>query len=188
MNIQIIDNGTSFITELTGLCRNFGDVAISSYDDNLDISNIDLLILSGGHNYPVLYDPSRYKREIALIDSYKGPIIGICLGFEIIAYWDGGKLERLSVGTRGIRNVRVITENILFENSQEFRVYESHRWSVRDTIKMETLAISDDGVEVIKHPTRPIIGFQFHPEQVSAGMDGRQLFLDAVRDLRMNHT
>ena len=175
MKILLVDNGSSYIGQLAALCRKFGKVRIS-FMGQLENSSADLLVLSGGHQYAVVPHPAEFTSELALIRNFDGPIIGICLGFELLAYADGGELVRLDRTVHGVRQIHVVKPDPIFANHQQFQVSEAHRWAVKSVRQFEVLATSPTGVEVVRHPARPIYGFQFHPEQVAGGADGRRLF------------
>lgn len=59
----------------------------------------------------------------------------------------------------------------------ELSVYESHRWGITDLPnELEELARSKDGIEIFRHKTRPVYGFQFHPEAGVAPEESRRVF------------
>lgn len=180
MNIQIIDNGTSFLDQLVSLSGEFGNVDVVNFGEVDQHTNADMLILSGGHSLPVLGHEAEFANELGLIDVFSGPIIGICLGHELIVHWDGGELQKASAREHGMREINVIHEDPVFAGEQRFNVYESHRWSVKSTQNLTPLAESDTGIEVVRHPDRLIYGFQFHPEQIGGAADGSQLFKRAI--------
>jgi GMP synthase-like glutamine amidotransferase len=182
MKILVVDNGSSYIGQLSALCRTFGKVQISVMGQ-VENAVADLLVLSGGHQYAVIPHPAEFTRELALIRNFNGPIIGICLGFELLAFADGGELVRLEREVQGIRQVQIVGHDSVFGPQKRFRVYEAHRWAVKSTRQLEVLATSPSGIEVVRHPSRPVYGFQFHPEQITGGTDGRNLFVKAVHFL-----
>ncbi len=99
MKILIIDNGTRFLPKLVGFAKNSGhnDVKIAKRNLilNQDVANSDLIILSGSPSNPVALHPDAYQDEIELVRKTDKPVLGICMGFEIIAYAYGSDLERL---------------------------------------------------------------------------------------------
>lgn len=166
MKTYVIDNGSTYISELmTSLQKR--EPQLIGYDslDYTKIKDEDLVILSGGHGFPVLWHDQEYKNEISLIQNHRGPIIGICLGFELISHVFGSHLHQLSERRKGVVAISPVTDNTIVTNDQEFNVFVNHNWSVQKLKKpLIALAHSSDGVEVMRHASRPIYGMQFHPE------------------------
>lgn len=184
MKILLVDNGTRFLGRLTSLSEKFGDVVIRSFGEVRPTIKADMLILSGGHALPVRGHTAEFKNELELISTFTGPIIGVCLGHEILAHWDNSQLERLPFKERGIRDIEIVEHDPVFGSQGTLQVYESHRWAVKSTNNFMPLAKSETGIEVIRHNTKPIYGFQFHPEQLIGGIDGKAIFERAVIKLR----
>lgn len=167
MKTLIINNHTKYINELSSI---FSDVDIIS-KENLtkiyDVSNYDLIVLSGGLNVPtVLRHPEEYKCEIELIKNTNIPIIGICLGLEIITVAFNGELQELPEEHRGLIKLQIINSDLEKAlGSSTLEVTESHRISIKQMPHhFISYAQSEHGIEIIKHKDKPIIGFQFHPE------------------------
>lgn len=170
MKTYVIDNGSKYINELLQSLIEQEPILVN-YDNigQNEISENDLVILSGGHGYLILWHDNEYRNEISIIENHSGPIIGICLGFELISHVFGSHLHQLKERRKGIVIIKPTIENSIVEDEQSYSVYENHNWSVEKlNMPLVALARSLDGVEVLKHATRPIYGMQFHPE----GKDG----------------
>lgn len=167
MKILLIDNDTLYIKNLKRALVNYS-FKISSYDNiNLkEVNKFDKIILSGGHGKSIVNNPEKYSKEIYLIRNFKKPILGICLGFELIAYAYGEKLEILKKRMKGIRSIRKIANSPILSGLNKFKVYENHRWSVKKLKFLRSIAKSKSEVEILKHPKKKIYGAQFHPEMV----------------------
>jgi GMP synthase (glutamine-hydrolysing) len=95
------------------------------------------------------------------------PILGICLGHQLIAKAYGGQ-----IGAAGVESYAKIKINILDENDilkgfgESADVWASHKDEVcKPPENFKVLASSSIcGVEAMKHETKPIYGIQFHPE------------------------
>jgi GMP synthase (glutamine-hydrolysing) len=119
------------------------------------------LILGGGPSIERSGNSHSYVKEIDC------PILGICLGHQIIAHAFGGK-----IGAAGIESYAKIRINILDENDilkgfgKTADVWASHKDEVcKPPQNFKVLASSEIcGVEAMKHNTQPIYGIQFHPE------------------------
>lgn len=167
MKILIIDNHTKYIKELSSL---FSDVTILNKENltkDFDITNYDLLVFSGGSNIPtVLRHPEKYIFEIDLVKRSNIPVIGICLGIEIICEAYGGELQELSKEHKGSVKIKVEDEELKDKlSSDEIEVIEGHQIGIKTLPEnFISCAYSEHGIEIIKHKEKPIIGFQFHPE------------------------
>ena len=143
---------------------------IKGIDEEISIVDYDLIILSGGRQHEVLNHEEFYKNELALVRSIRedGPrLLGICLGFELIAHTFGSTLELLNPKEPQNVEVRVIRDDPIFKNISHMTTFESHRWRVHNLSgDLIPLADSDYGIEAVRHKTLPLYGFQFHPEVV----------------------
>jgi GMP synthase-like glutamine amidotransferase len=178
MHILVVDNGTKHLARLRKLLKAHR-VTVWRYSRIriAELSKFDAVILSGGKTFPVLGYESRLKNELALIHSFRKPILGICFGFELIAHAFGSTLKRLKVKERGILTIRVTRPNSFFGRDKRVRVFEGHRWVVQNPGKqLRVLAVSKDGIEAIQHNTRPIVGVQFHPEMFTNKKRGAAFF------------
>lgn len=167
MKILLVDNHSKHKDEILSLFND--DVIVETQEQigALDDLLYDLIILSGGSNTPsVLYNPDSYEKEYLLIKNTSTPILGICLGNEIITKSFGGTLQDFGKINRGEVSVEIIDKNlkeIVKENP--FQVYEAHEVGIKEMPNDFLIcAHSKHGPEIIKHKTKPIIGIQFHPE------------------------
>lgn len=186
MKVLLIDNGTTLLEKLCTLIP--GDEIVHRPNDIKisDSKNFDLIILSGSKDLTVKYDQEYFKKEIELIKISKIPLIGICLGCELIATAFGGTIKRLDERHSGIRDITAVSDNkiLALEKGESYKVYEGHRWII-DTApqNFDVLATSDEGPEIIKHNTLPIWGFQFHPENLTDQTEGDEIFLNLFSKL-----
>lgn len=173
MKTLIVNNHTKHIQELSSL---FPNSSIIKKEDlkNTNITDYDLVVISGGSNVPtVLRHPEQYINEILLIKNTNIPILGICLGSELITYTYGGELKELPEEHNGEVIIKIKDLSLLNTiGTLEFYAQEGHRIGVKTLPKnFISCAYSDHGIEIFKHTSKPIIGLQFHPEiQRSAEM------------------
>jgi GMP synthase-like glutamine amidotransferase len=170
MKILVIDNATKHLDELKAwltnmittaeiTVRGFGEVSVD------DCASFDLVVLSGGSMLSVAGHEKEYAREIDVVLHAEKPILGICLGFELIAAAYGGTLFKMGEKRRGEIEISLVQGDPLTAGIDSLRVHEAHCWVVTDAgTKLKVLGRSQDGIEIIRHATKPIFGFQFHPE------------------------
>ncbi|MFW9772660.1 MAG: glutamine-hydrolyzing carbamoyl-phosphate synthase small subunit [Candidatus Thorarchaeota archaeon] len=103
------------------------------------------------------------------------PIMGICLGNQIIGLAAGGVSYKLKYGHRG-GNKTVINS----ETKQCYITSQNHGFCVKDFrdggFKEFLRNIDDDSNEGLIHESKPIIAVQFHPEASPGPLDSLYLF------------
>lgn len=178
MKILVIDNGTSYLPQLKNLLSSASFQVIKHFEiDPINVENCDAVVLSGGRDFSVKGSENRLRKEIDLVKNSKKPIFGICFGFQVVAHTFGAKLEPMQNKVRGILDIQVIEPDEIFLNIPNFQVFGSHRWVVKEpTDDLVVLARSKDGIEAIKHKTRPIYAVQFHPEMFVEKTCGDEIF------------
>jgi carbamoyl-phosphate synthase small subunit len=121
------------------------------------------IIISNGPGDPKMCD-STIETVVKLFESTL-PILGICLGNQIIALAAGGDTYKLKFGHRG-QNKGCTDLN----TNQTFITSQNHGYGVKSNTLNKTgfkawyVNSDDDTIEGIKHESKPIIAVQFHPE------------------------
>lgn len=185
MKVLIIDNKTLYLSELKNLFQKHTVKTVQvQFLDLKKANDFDLIVLSGSSLFPVLGNEKIYQNEINLIKNFQTPIIGICLGFELIGSAFGAHLTLLSKRENGIVQLKIIKkEDPLFDDLANIQVYEGHRWVIQKPLPRVLIALakSQDGIEIIKHRKRLIYGFQFHPEMLSPKNSGEKIFNNTLQ-------
>lgn len=184
MKILLINNHTAHLKELAEALRGH-DVEVQTYLPGIKFKtdDKDLVILSGGGGEGLeIYDHYErgklwYGPEMSFIRNYQGPILGICMGFEVVCSAFGEKIQHMGRLVEGYKTVGTTDAGYQLTGQKSLKQYESHRWNVPHVSEenFEVLARSDSGVEMIRHKRRPILATQFHPE-----MEGGTLDLDQI--------
>ncbi len=182
MKTLLIDNGSNLTDKLATLSP--GDEHVVQYDSIPDdISTYSLIILSGSSKFPVYGNESKLSKEIELIRNTKVPLIGICLGHELIAHAFGSPLTVMSQHA-GMTEIKVSEQHPMFLGKETFTVYENHQFGVTEIgDELEVLAESTHAIAVLKHKSRPIYGLQFHPEHLKEEQYGDEVFLRLFDEL-----
>ncbi|SDK86912.1 para-aminobenzoate synthetase component 2 [Maridesulfovibrio ferrireducens] len=174
MKILLIDNNDSFTNNLEHLLIKEikgAEVTVVAYSNekSVELNSYDLLVISPGPG-----KPQDYPGYEAVIDSGK-PVLGICLGMQIINEHFGGQTSRLSGCFHGR------TENIDF-NGQDLAVARYHSLYCNVIAEgLEIVAANSQGVPMaIAHNQLPLLGYQFHPESFLTEQAG--VFIDYALD------
>ena len=145
-------------------------------NDNLDeILNVcDGIIMPGGND---IYDYDKYICEYCIKNDK--PVLGICLGMQIMASIYSDKLENVN-NHQGV-NHKIITKkgSIINKLVGDSIVNSRHNECVKEVGKYLITAYSIDNViEAIEYPyNRFNIGVQWHPED----MNDDTIFLELVK-------
>jgi anthranilate/para-aminobenzoate synthase component II len=146
----------------------------------------DLVVLSGGggegSEINDRYDRDKlwYEDQIDFILSTNKPILGICMGFEVIARAYNSKVLEMKDYITGFRKLTATKTSAQGGDRHNLRQYENHKWFVSSVSSkhFEVLAYSGSGIEMIKHKTKKITATQFHPEK--GGSIGLEQLLQIV--------
>ena len=167
MKILLINNHTKFLDEIISFLP--GEVTVCDKDklDNIEeFKNYNLVVFSGGSNVPtVMRHPDLYLKEISIIKNTNLPILGICMGAELISVAFGGTLKDLVNKLDGEYNINIIENQARNIIGDIVKVFEGHSVGIDYLPKcLEVIASSDNCIEIFKHREKAILGLQFHPE------------------------
>ncbi len=119
------------------------------------------LILGGGPSVDRAGNSRLYIEHLNL------PILGICLGHQLIAQAFGGEISTAEAQSYAQIDLEILDEDDIFlDLAPIMKVWASHKDEVKKIPNVfEILAQSSIcEVEAFKHKQKPIYGIQFHPE------------------------
>lgn len=133
--------------------------------------NPDLIFLSNGPGDPE--DMGYAIEEIRKIAKQK-PMVGICLGHQLLALAFHGKTEKLKFGHRGCNHpVKDILNDRVHITSQNHGYYVA---KMPEGFEVTHISMNDETVEGMRHKTMPIFSVQFHPEACPGPKDSEYIF------------
>lgn len=156
-------------------------VRVTRVPHNHDISGeeFDGLVISSGPG-----DPKVCGRQIEIIRqtlAREKPLLGICLGHQMLALAVGAETYKLKYGHRS-QNQPVIDE----QTGHCYITSQNHGFAVDTrTLPGDWQAwftnLNDDTNEGIRHASKPWMSVQFHPEAAPGPVDTEYLFDDFIK-------
>ncbi len=168
--ILLVDNRDSFVWNLAEYASMFDEVKVVPNTISLvEVKRIDPdgIIISPGPGSP------ESKRDVGnspnIVLEMDVPILGVCLGHQIIGHVFGGRVGRVKPLHGKSSLVRHDGKTIFSGVKNPLEAGRYHSLAVLEVPKgFEISAVSlNDGVIMgIRHKVKPIEGVQFHPESV----------------------
>jgi anthranilate synthase, component II (EC 4.1.3.27) len=190
--VVIVDNYDSFVYNIAQYIGELGAKPLVFRNDEVTVKVIERLrpggiIISPGPGNPLNPRDVGISPEVVRYFAGRVPILGVCLGHQIIGAVYGARVRRARVIKHGkTSTIRVISDSILFKNLP--KAFEGMRYHslVIDDVKepLRVTAVSEDDGEVmaVEHIEYSIFGVQFHPESVGTQYGIRIIrnFLDTL--------
>ncbi|MFB6284933.1 MAG: aminodeoxychorismate/anthranilate synthase component II [Halobacteria archaeon] len=185
MEVLLIDNYDSFTWNLVDYVSVTGcSYTVETNDLRLETvkeTDPDGIIISPGPGHPAKTGDVGNVPEI-LESCQDTPVLGVCLGHQMIAEQFGGEVERADMPVHGkASHVEHDGDRIYEGIPQGFPAGRYHSLVVRDVPEeLEVVSTGDDVVMGLRHRELPMEGVQFHPESVltSHGHKMIENFLD----------
>jgi len=121
----------------------------------------DGVLLSNGPG-----DPDSQEQLIATVREVLGraPLMGICLGFQVLALALGGRTRKMKHGHHGLNHpVKDLESGRVLVTSQNHG-FEVVRSSLPEGVIPTYLSLNDDTLEGFRYPAQAVRAVQFHPE------------------------
>jgi carbamoyl-phosphate synthase small subunit len=173
----VIDCGVKYGI-LRNLLRRGFDVVRVPYDYSaeqiLDLKPDGVMISNGPG------DPKQCVKTVEAVRELldKGmPMMGVCLGTQILALAVGGDTYKLKYGHRSQNQPALDLETGRCYITTQNHGYTVERDSIKDTgLKEWFMNVNDKTVEGVKHKTKPAFALQWHPEASPGPYDTQFLF------------
>lgn len=151
------------------------------WDYDFTAIKYDALFISNGPGDPAMCTKTIEHIRTAMIANK--PILGICLGVQLLALAAGAKTYKLKYGHR--------SQNQPCIDAQTNRCYitsQNHGFAVAEKSLPEDWKVwfkngNDDSVEGIRHATKPWCAVQFHPEASPGPVDTAWIFDEFLKSL-----
>ncbi|TVR33149.1 MAG: carbamoyl-phosphate synthase small subunit [Spirochaetaceae bacterium] len=182
-HIALLDCGTkaNIVRELQALGCRLTILPSRANESDVRAAAADALLISNGPG-----DPAVLSAQIETVRRCIGsmPVLGICLGHQLIAEAIGARTFKMKFGHHGANHpVRDEDSGRVFVTSQ------NHGFSVEEASLPEGVRVwfrnaNDQSVEGIRNDAMGLASAQFHPESAPGPNDSRWIFaafLDLVR-------
>ncbi len=172
--ILIIDNYDSFTYNIVQYAGNFCQNIVVKKNDNLNLDEIDISKFSHIIISPGPGGPSDSGISSIIIDQFfdKIPILGICLGHQVIGELFGCQITNAENIMHGkVSKIEQSEQSILFSGVPKyFNATRYHSLVVDKPAKNNELIVNawlpDGTVMGIEHENAMLYGVQFHPESI----------------------
>ena len=180
--ILLIDNFDSFTYNLYQLCLELGKEVEVRRNNAISVSEVammqpDAIILSPGPGRP---EDSGVCAEVVKAFYEEIPILGVCLGHQLIGQLFGGTVTQAKEIKHGKCSPITHQSGELFEEiAPSFEAMRYHslvieRNSLPECFELTAFSLDDGEIMAIAHKEYPLYGVQFHPESIGTPV-GKQL-------------
>lgn len=163
MRVLVVNNYGQFNHLIRRSIRDKVETDLISNQTPPEKIQADGLILGGGPTLDRAGRCADYLRDLDI------PILGICLGMQVMGTAYGGRVAPGSIGGYAEVDIEVIREDDILKGlPSRFKTWASHADQVVEKpADFEILARSNVcEIEAMKHTQKPLYGVQWHPEVV----------------------
>jgi anthranilate synthase component 2 len=185
----IVDNYDSFVYNIAHYVGELGSRPLVLRNDEVTVKLVerirpDRIIISPGPGHPA--NPRDVGNSPDIVREFSGriPILGICLGHQIIGYVFGARIRQARTIKHGKTSQIRHNGGLLYRGVPEvFTAARYHSLVVDDlppVLIAEAYSLDDNEIMGLRHVEHPTFGVQFHPESVATPFGKRIIknFLD----------
>ncbi|MBI4245005.1 MAG: glutamine-hydrolyzing carbamoyl-phosphate synthase small subunit [Planctomycetes bacterium] len=151
----------------------------------LDVSKYDAFCISNGPGDPVPVEDT--KALVKKLAEQKKPLLGICLGHQIIGNALGAKITKLRFGHHGGNHpVQDLDSSKVYITSQNHGFCVDEKSAVASGFKIKFKNLYDGSIEGLVHKYLPFYSVQFHPEAAPGPQETGFIFDEFVSNYIKN--
>ena len=130
--------------------------------------------------------PYAVEAVIGLLDA-NIPILGICLGHQLLGMAMGGRKRRLKFGHHGGNHpVQPLPSGKVLITAQNHNYFIETDSLDQAKVEITYLSLNDGSLEGLRLKGRPVTSVQFHPEAAPGPHDAQAIFGEFFENIRMN--
>lgn len=175
--ILLIDNYDSFVYNLGRYFSRLGQVIETRRNDETSIDEIADLRPQAIVISPGPCGPQQTGICLEMVRHFAGqiPMLGVCLGHQVIAAAFGGKIVHANRPVHGQTSLVSHDESGVFlDVPNPFAACRYHslvvdRDSLPECLQVNAETVDDGTIMGVMHKSLPIAGVQFHPESILTG-------------------
>ena len=185
----IVDNYDSFVYNIAHYVGELGSRPLVLRNDEVTVKLVerirpDRIIISPGPGHPA--NPRDVGNSPDIVREFSGrlPILGVCLGHQIIGHVFGARIRQARTIKHGKTSQIRHNGGLLYRGVPEvFTAARYHSLVVDDlppVLIAEAYSLDDNEIMGLRHVEHPTFGVQFHPESVATPFGKRIIknFLD----------
>ena len=165
MKCLLVDHYDSFTYNVAQWIMSTGvEVQVCKWDSAYEkmASTKDFIVFSPGPGCP-----EEYSQSLEFLEKNRGklPILGICLGMQLMLHLEGLKIQRDLTPVHGKVNTITLGESSLFNGMEkETVVARYHSLGFLECGSYNSIAHFNEIIMGVEHRDHKYIGLQFHPE------------------------
>ena len=182
----MIDHRDSFVHNVEQIVMQEGFTVTTLRPNEVTIEGIERMrpssiILSPGPGNP-FKQKDKFVTSIEVVRRFKDkvPILGVCLGMQIINVAFGGTLRRAKRIYHGIVDEIMVIDRgpLYFDMPERFKATRYHSLVIDklgEGLVVEAFSLSDGEIMSVRHKRFKVFGTQYHPESVGTLPLGQKL-------------
>ncbi len=181
--VVLIDYGVKMNIVRELVARKLKVVVLPSFSNEKDIEKYEPagVVLSNGPGDPVILKDAH--ETIRQLTNKNYPILGICLGHQLLTHAFGGTTFKLKFGHRGANHpvLNKLTGKIAITTQNHG--YATDAIKLPKDLEITHVNMNDGTVEGMRHLSKQILSVQYHPEASPGPRDSKYLFDEFMKIL-----